>query len=113
MRYNKPLYNIMKNVLEGNIGLEYLCFEYKNPKGVLLSSHTMIELRNVDDDVVPDVKKDGYMVLSPNRNSQVVLSFSISVETIEENVLIFDDGSALVIYTTTEPDIESLYGDED
>lgn len=113
MRYNKPFGNVMKNILKGNIGLEYLCFEYKNPKGVLLSSHTMIELRNANDDVVPDVKKDGYLILSPNRNNQVVLSFSISVETIEENVLIFADGSALVIYITTGPDIESLYGDED
>ncbi len=113
MRYNKPLFNIMKKILEGSAGLEYLCFEYKNSKGVLLSSHTMIELRNAYDYVVPDVKKDGYLILSPNRNNQVVLSFYKYVETIEENVLIFVDGSALVIYETTEPNIESLYGEED
>lgn len=79
-------------------GLEYLCIEYKDEKGNLVSSHTELSFENTGNDV--------FLILSPDKNNQVVIPFEKEVKLVEDNVVIFDDNTALVFYKCREVNME-------
>lgn len=92
--------DIFSNLYLSEYGFKRLCFEYKDAKGELISSHTRFK-------IVEEIGMER-LILSPDKNNQLVLSFKKEIKLVEDNVVTFEDDTSLVFYFCLEIDMEKF-----
>lgn len=105
------LFEIIKKLFESPEGGEYLCIEYRNEKGELISAHTHFWLEDKNHKMTFKATKSGFLALG-YKDGFVERAHHMDlnrvVRSVENNVVIFENGAAFVFYVTKEINMEKF-----